>query len=96
MPQARVLTRNRVIPFRLRGGRRRLVACSVCLRVQDGRAWLDADEVIRRLRTFDCDDVVRLRGAVCERCRTYLGHRRESGSKWARRLGVKWTRRRPG
>jgi hypothetical protein len=81
MPAGRAHNRNRVIPFRLRRGLRGLVACSVCLRVREGRAWIEAGELIRRLRTFEHDDVVRLRGALCEGCETELRLRRRSGSE---------------
>jgi hypothetical protein len=72
MPGERENNRIHVIPFRLRRRSPRLVACSVCLRVRDSGAWVDAGEVIRRLRTFEHEDVVRLAGALCERCELEL------------------------
>ena len=80
MPGDRTNNRKRVIPFRLRRRLPRLVTCSVCLRVREGRAWIEASEVIRRLRTFEQEDVVRLTGALCERCELVLRLRREGGS----------------
>jgi hypothetical protein len=80
MPTGRVHNRNRVIPFRFRGGSRGLVSCSVCLRVRHRRGWIEAAEFIRQLRTFERPDVVRLRGALCEGCTTELRLRRQSGS----------------
>jgi hypothetical protein len=47
---------------------RRLVACSVCLRVHERRGWVEAVEAIRRLRTFEHKQVVRLDGTLCDRC----------------------------
>jgi hypothetical protein len=56
----------------------RLVVCSVCLRVREGTEWIGAGEAIRRLRTFEHEQVVRLGGALCERCETELRLRRRS------------------
>ena len=70
--------RNRVIAFPRRRRSQRLVTCSVCLRVRDGGAWVEAGEVIRRLRTFEHADAVGLDGALCEHCRTELRFRRQS------------------
>ena len=58
-----------------------LVVCSVCLRVREGGAWIEAGHVIRRLRTYEHEDVVRLDGALCQGCRTELRLRRRSGSE---------------
>lgn len=77
MPADRVHDRNRIVPSSLR---RPLVACSLCLRIREGGAWIDAGRVIRRLRTFEHDKVVRLRGALCEDCETELRRRRLSGT----------------
>jgi hypothetical protein len=43
--------------------------------------WIEAGELIRSMRTFERDDVVRLGGALCERCETELRLRRRSGSE---------------
>jgi len=67
---------RRVHRFRLRPGTNRLVACSVCLRVRDGAEWIETREAIRRLRTFEHENVVRLGDALCERCELELGLRR--------------------
>jgi hypothetical protein len=73
--------RNRVIPFPLRRGSHRLVACSVCLRVRVAGSWIEAGELIRGRRTFELEDVVRLDGALCDQCETELQLRRRSGSE---------------
>jgi hypothetical protein len=70
-----------VLSARLLRGRLRLVACSVCLRVREGGTWIETEEAIRRLRTFERDDVVRLTGGMCERCETELRLWREIGSE---------------
>jgi hypothetical protein len=81
MPHNCVRHRNRTNPLRLRSGSHRLVVCSVCLRVHDGGVWIDTHEAIRRLRTFERDDVVRLAGALCERCEWELRLRRQRGTE---------------
>jgi len=81
MPADGLHNRNRVIAFRLRRGSRRLVACSVCLRVRVAGTWIEAGELIGRLRTFELDDVVRLGGALCEQCETELRLRRRNDSE---------------
>jgi hypothetical protein len=81
MPADGAHNRNGVIPLRLQRRSRRLVVCSVCLRVRVGGAWIEAGELIRRLRTFELDDVVRLGGALCEQCETELRLRRRSDSE---------------
>jgi hypothetical protein len=44
-----------------------LIACSICLRVRRGSEWLDAEHIIRDIKTYD-DELPRLRGAVCDDC----------------------------
>jgi hypothetical protein len=78
MSSTHLHNRSRVIPFRLLPRSARLVACSVCLRVWENGAWIEAGEAIRQLRTFEHDSVVRLGGALCDRCETELRLRRQS------------------
>jgi NMD protein affecting ribosome stability and mRNA decay len=56
----------------------RLVVCSVCLRVREGKAWIAAAEAIRRLRTFEDERLVQLGGGLCDRCETELRLRRRT------------------
>jgi hypothetical protein len=70
--------RGRVIALRLLRRSARLVACSVCLRVWENGGWIEASEAIRQLRTFEHESVVRLGGALCDRCETELRLRRRS------------------
>jgi hypothetical protein len=72
---------GRIIPFPRRRRPVRLIACSVCLRVREGAAWMEPGDAIRRLRTFEHEHVVRLGGALCDRCQTELELRRRSGSE---------------
>ena len=53
-----------------------LVSCSSCLRVQRGSTWIEADVVIRELRSFELPDAPRLRPGLCGRCRAALAARR--------------------
>ena len=81
MPAEHLHNRSRVIPFQVGRRSRRLVACSVCLRVREGRRWIEASEAIRRHRTFEHEHVVRLAGALCDRCGTELRLRRRSDAE---------------
>jgi len=83
MHAASAQNRNRVIPFPLRRGSRRFVACSVCLRVRVTGSWIEAGELIRRRRTFELDDVVRLDGAICDQCERELQLRRSGPEELA-------------
>ena len=78
MPGKREHKQDRVLRFRLARRANRLVACSVCLRVLDDGAWVEADHAIRHLRTFEHENVVRLGRALCDRCEMELRIRRQS------------------
>ena len=78
MPGKREHKQERGLRFRLARRANRLIACSVCLRVLDDGAWVEADQAIRHLRTFERDHVVRLGGALCDRCEMELRIRRQS------------------
>ena len=53
----------------------RLTTCSICLRVQRGSEWLDAEHIIRDIKSYD-EDLPRLRGAVCDDCAEAISRRR--------------------
>ena len=53
-----------------------LVTCSLCLRVRRGSDWIEADEVIRELRSYELPDLPRLQSAVCEDCTDAILDRR--------------------
>ena len=80
VPGEHAHNRTRIIPFRLRRHSPRLVACSVCLRVWEDGTWIEAGEVICRLRTFEHENVVRLRSSLCDRCEMELRLRWRSES----------------
>jgi hypothetical protein len=45
-----------------------LTACSLCLRVLRGSEWLEAEVVIRELRSFALPSLPQLESAVCTHC----------------------------
>lgn len=54
----------------------RLAACSVCLRVRRGSAWVTAEEAIRQLRSFEQPGVLRLTAGLCSVCAAAIQKRR--------------------
>ncbi len=52
-----------------------LIACSICLRVRRGREWLDAEHVIRDIKSYD-GRLPRFHGAVCDDCAEAIARRR--------------------
>jgi hypothetical protein len=53
-----------------------LIACSLCLRVRRGSEWIEAEHVIRELRSYELESPPRLRPAVCELCAESILNRR--------------------
>lgn len=53
-----------------------LVACSICLRVLRGSTWVEAEEAIRELRSFEHRTPIRLGPALCDDCSDELADRR--------------------
>jgi hypothetical protein len=49
-----------------------MVACSRCLRVQNGSGWFEAELIIRELRSFDRSQALKLRPGLCDRCRAQI------------------------
>jgi hypothetical protein len=45
-----------------------LTLCSLCLRVRRDKEWIDAERVIREMRTYEHDTTPRLHGAICDGC----------------------------
>jgi hypothetical protein len=77
----RVLRSNGAIYRRVTGRARRFVACAICLSVQHDGAWIEAGDAIRRLRTFERQDIPRLGEALCDRCQMELWQRRRGSSQ---------------
>jgi hypothetical protein len=53
-----------------------LITCSICLRVLRGAEWVDAERVIREIRSYELDAPPRLHDAVCEACADAIFGRR--------------------
>ena len=53
-----------------------VVACSLCLRVLHDSGWIEADQAIRELRTFDLPAPVRLEPGLCDGCVELVAERR--------------------
>jgi len=56
--------------------RRGVHTCSVCLRVELHGTWLEAEDAIRELRTYETPVAPRLRHGLCPRCEDAIAHRR--------------------
>jgi hypothetical protein len=55
-----------------------LVTCSLCMRVLRGSEWIEAEHVIREIRSYELDDLPRLHSRVCEFCADSIFTRRMS------------------
>jgi hypothetical protein len=55
-----------------------VVACSLCLRVSHQSQWVEAEFVIRRLRTFELPAALRLEPGICDGCADDIAQRRLS------------------
>jgi hypothetical protein len=53
-----------------------LIACSVCLRVLRGTEWVEAERVIRDLRSFALPAPLPLESALCDHCTESIRRRR--------------------
>ena len=53
-----------------------LVACALCLRVQRGSAWAEAEDVIRELRSYELPAAPPLKPGLCEACADAIFDRR--------------------
>ena len=53
-----------------------LVTCSLCLRVLLDSEWIDAERVIRAIRTYELGALPRLEPAICDICADSIFSRR--------------------
>ena len=53
-----------------------VVACSLCLRVLRDGVWVDAEEAIRDLRSYDRPQPLALEAGVCDGCSDGIRARR--------------------
>jgi hypothetical protein len=60
-----------------------LVVCNVCLRVLSGEQWVDAEDVIREIRSFDLPSLPTLLSSLCTNCSEALHTRGGEAQKRA-------------
>ena len=53
-----------------------LVTCSLCLRVRRGSDWVDPEDVIAELRSYELESPPRLWPGVCDDCADAIFDRR--------------------
>jgi hypothetical protein len=53
-----------------------MITCSLCLRVLHGSEWVEAERVIRELRSYELDAPPRLEAGVCDGCAEWILIRR--------------------
>jgi hypothetical protein len=53
-----------------------LITCSICLRVLRGAEWVNAERVIREIRSYELGAPPHLHDAVCEPCAESIFSRR--------------------
>ena len=53
-----------------------LITCSLCLRVLRGSEWMEAERVIREIRSYELEAPPRLQSAVCDECAEAIFSRR--------------------
>jgi hypothetical protein len=53
-----------------------LVTCSVCLRVRRGSAWIEPEDVITALRSYELESPPRLLPGICDDCADAIFDRR--------------------
>jgi hypothetical protein len=60
---------------------RDLTTCSLCLRVLRGSEWMEAERVIREIRSYELEAPPRLQPAVCDACAESIFSRRAQGGE---------------
>jgi hypothetical protein len=63
-------------PPRQAGLRADLVTCSLCLRVQRGSEWIEAERVIREIRSYELEALPHMQPAICAVCAESIVNRR--------------------
>ena len=58
-----------------------LITCSLCLRVRQGSEWMEAEQVIRAIRSYELELPPRLQPAVCDSCAESIATRRAHASE---------------
>jgi hypothetical protein len=57
-----------------------LTTCSLCLRVLRGSEWIEAEHVIRWIRSYELESPPRQQSAVCDFCAESIFSRRASAA----------------
>ena len=65
-----------IAALRLRRRPTHLTTCSICLDVLRGSDWLEAEHVIREIRSYELAEPPRLGCAVCDSCAEAIARRR--------------------
>lgn len=58
-----------------------LITCSLCLRVLRGSEWVEAERVIREMRSYELVDLPRLQSRVCDSCAESIFSRRAQAAE---------------
>ena len=53
-----------------------LVTCSLCLRVRRGSAWIEPEDVITALRSYELESPPNLLPGICDDCADAIFYRR--------------------
>jgi hypothetical protein len=53
-----------------------LIMCTLCQRIQRGNEWVEMEQAIRELRSYELDFVPQLHGVICDDCRESIVRRR--------------------
>jgi hypothetical protein len=53
-----------------------LIMCTLCQRIQRGDEWVEMEQAIRELRSYELEFVPHLHGVVCYECRDAIVRRR--------------------
>src|SRR5829696_931745 len=69
---------QRLRPRHTRGA---MTACSLCLHVRRGSQWVEAERVIREIRSFEHENPPRLIWTVCKPCSESIFGRRADAEK---------------
>jgi hypothetical protein len=61
----------------------KLTVCPICLRVLRGAEWVEAEHVIREIRSYELEAPPELHSTVCGLCAESSLSRRAEAAEWA-------------
>jgi hypothetical protein len=64
-----------------RSPRLSVVACSLCLRVLRDSTWIEAEQAIRELRSYELPEPVLLEPGLCDQCSDVIQARRDTSRR---------------